>query len=132
LNNSAATGHLPTGEASIFHPQLPTIMPVLFADSLLPLLAIAGLGMVIAMILMRGGLRRRRSSDEHWHQVERPSGQRARSAPKPDDLASWEVDMHETARALSARLDSKMSALQALIADADRAAERLERAGRGE
>ena len=42
--------------------------------------------------------------------------------------AQWEVDMHETARELKAQLDSKMSALQALIAEADRAASRLEEA----
>ncbi len=42
--------------------------------------------------------------------------------------AQWEVDMHETARELKAQLDSKMSALQALIAEADRAASRLEAA----
>ncbi|MGD0654330.1 MAG: hypothetical protein ABSA16_08315 [Thermoguttaceae bacterium] len=40
--------------------------------------------------------------------------------------AQWEVDMHETARELKAQLDSKMRALQALIAEADRAASRLE------
>lgn len=37
--------------------------------------------------------------------------------------------MHETARALSAQLDSKMGALEALISEADRAACRLEAAG---
>ncbi len=42
--------------------------------------------------------------------------------------AQWEVDMYETARELKAQLDSKMSALQALIAEADRAAFRLEAA----
>jgi hypothetical protein len=42
--------------------------------------------------------------------------------------AQWEVEMHETARQLKAQLDSKMSALQALIAEADRAASRLEAA----
>jgi hypothetical protein len=47
------------------------------------------------------------------------------STPK---TAQWEVEMHETARELKAQLDSKMSALQALIADADRAAARLEAA----
>ena len=36
--------------------------------------------------------------------------------------------MHETARQLKAQLDSKMSALLALIAEADRAASRLEAA----
>jgi hypothetical protein len=46
----------------------------------------------------------------------------------PDDLARWEVEMHERARELSAQLDSKMSALAALVAEADRAAARLEAA----
>ena len=36
--------------------------------------------------------------------------------------------MHDTARDLSARLDSKLSMLQAMVAEADRAAARLEAA----
>ncbi len=40
--------------------------------------------------------------------------------------------MHETARALSAELDGKMGALQSLIADADRAAARLEKSLAGD
>ncbi|MGO9111344.1 MAG: hypothetical protein ACLP9L_19125 [Thermoguttaceae bacterium] len=44
----------------------------------------------------------------------------------PDDLARWEVEMHETARQLSAQLDAKLSLLQSLIVEADRAAARLE------
>ncbi|MGA2256501.1 MAG: hypothetical protein ABSG53_17775 [Thermoguttaceae bacterium] len=44
----------------------------------------------------------------------------------PDDLAQWEVEMHETARQLSAQLDAKLSLLQSLIVEADRAAARLE------
>jgi hypothetical protein len=44
----------------------------------------------------------------------------------PDDLARWDVEMHETARQLSAQLDAKLSLLQSLIAEADRAAARLE------
>ena len=43
-------------------------------------------------------------------------------------MEQWEVDMHDTARELSARLDSKMIALQSLVAEADRAAARLEAA----
>ena len=46
----------------------------------------------------------------------------------PPEEVRWEVRMHELARDLSAQLDSKMRALQALIADADRAAARLEAA----
>jgi hypothetical protein len=46
----------------------------------------------------------------------------------PDEAARWEVEMHETARRLSAQLDAKLSLLQTLIADAQRAAARLEEA----
>ncbi len=44
----------------------------------------------------------------------------------PEDLAHWEVQMHETARRLSAQLDAKLGLLQSLITEADRAASRLE------
>ena len=44
------------------------------------------------------------------------------------DLAQCEVQMHETARELSAQLDAKLSLLQSLTAEADRAAQRLEEA----
>ncbi len=72
---------------------------------------------------------------------------RSRSAPTPSDaargeeaadaghhprapaaMARWEVEMHDTARELSGRLDSKMGALEHLIREADRAAARLEAA----
>jgi hypothetical protein len=44
------------------------------------------------------------------------------------DLNPWKVEMFELARDFKAQLDSKMRALQILIADADRAADRLEEA----
>lgn len=50
------------------------------------------------------------------------------AVPAPDALQRWEVEMHDLGRELSARLDSKMSVLQHLIRDADRAAARLESA----
>lgn len=46
----------------------------------------------------------------------------------PEAVGRWEVHMHETARELSAQLDSKMVALQHLVREADRAAARLEQA----
>jgi hypothetical protein len=52
----------------------------------------------------------------------------AERAPLPEAVQPWEVEMHELARELSGRLDSKMGALQHLIRDADRAAARLEAA----
>jgi hypothetical protein len=46
----------------------------------------------------------------------------------PQDLAQWEVEMHDTARQLSGQLDNKLAALGHLIREADRAAARLEAA----
>ena len=47
----------------------------------------------------------------------------------PKEAGGWEVRMYDTARTLSGQLDSKMSrALQSLVAEADRAAARLEAA----
>ncbi len=48
------------------------------------------------------------------------------SVPPPDQLAAWEVQMHETARDLTGQLDSKMRALEVLIGQANEAAARLE------
>ncbi len=57
-----------------------------------------------------------------------PRRSSAERAPLPEAAEHWEVEMHELARELSGRLDSKMSALQHLIHEADRAAARLEAA----
>lgn len=53
---------------------------------------------------------------------------RALSADAPASLLAWEVHMHETAREVSAQIDTKLRLLQQLVAEADRAATRLERA----
>jgi len=45
-----------------------------------------------------------------------------------EDFVQWEVQMHDLARELSGKLDSKMSVLAQLIQEADRAAARLEAA----
>jgi hypothetical protein len=59
----------------------------------------------------------------------RHTDQDLRSAgDQPVNRDRWEVHMHDTARDLSGQLDSKISALQALVAEADRAAARLEAA----
>ncbi|NQT40692.1 MAG: hypothetical protein HQ581_24575 [Planctomycetes bacterium] len=71
---------------------------------------------------------------------ERSRPERSRPHPAADVSPSrdrWEVEMHETARAMSAELDSKMGALGHLIREANQAAARVgealeafERAGR--
>jgi len=73
--------------------------------------------------------RRGRNDTRPLVKVERPA--RADSAAPlhdaPRDVLRWEVEMHETARVLSAQLDSKMAALQSLIRQAREEADRLER-----
>jgi hypothetical protein len=75
---------------------------------------------------------RRRAETAQQLQVQikrRPLEHRAGAPPDgPEEAFRWEVRMHETARELSALLDSKLSVLQALVAEADRAAARLEAA----
>lgn len=120
--------------------QPPTVHLLLADSQLLPLLAVAALGLVIAMLMLRGQrLRgRRRGGEPGPSRQDSPWGNNAsggasryrpgQPALKSDEENRWEVRMHEVTRELSGTLDSKMSALQALIAEADRAAERLERA----
>jgi hypothetical protein len=72
---------------------------------------------------------RPKAAEPSWSSVARkPREAGARSANIPQEMASWEVEMHEFVREIKAELDSKMRALQAVTADADRAAARLEAA----
>jgi len=92
------------------------------------------LALTVAVLLMRSHryLARRRREDAG---TPPPGGtlkggpaHGARHTAAPPEVANWEVHMHETARDLMGQLDSKMRALQALTAEADRAAARLEAA----
>ena len=90
------------------------------------------------ILLMRTSryFNRPRQDEPAWSRTARPRlggshnhpQKMTRDSGSASEMESWEVEMHETARELKAQLDSKMSALQALIADADRAAFRLETA----
>ena len=92
---------------------------------------LAALALMIVILLRRTYryLSRQKKDDPTLVHTRRPQQEnRAHHLDAPDEVLDWEVQMHETARELSAQLDSKMGALQALIADADRAAGRLEAA----
>ncbi len=88
---------------------------------------------VFLLIRTRGQLARQR---QRWEMEESdtkirdydegPKAVSSSAGGLPDDLARWEVEMQETARQVSAQLDTKFSLLQSLIAEADRAAARLE------
>ena len=94
-------------------------------------LFLAALAMTIFILLRRTHRYLARQKRDNSPMVQRPRPEKKQAAhhlDAPTDAIRWEVQMHETARELSAQLDSKMSALQTLIADADRAARRLETA----
>jgi hypothetical protein len=96
---------------------------------------IAAVAIITWMLLMRShryfGRQRASEPENKWESKPTPKPP-AVQGELPATVARWEVEMHETARQMSAQLDGKMSALQALIADADRAAARLEAALDGE
>jgi hypothetical protein len=106
-------------------------MHLLAQSGVLTGLVLAALGAVIAWLLLRTHryLSRQARDDSPLVRVARPQRtQPGHHLDAPPAELRWEVQMHETARELSAQLDSKMGALQTLIAEADRAAARLEAA----
>jgi len=92
-------------------------------------LFLAVLMITIGFLLFRWHRYLRRQSRNLPMIVETPRPdpkQQGPSLDSPGDKSRWEVEMHETARDLSAQLDTKMAALQQLIRQADRASARLE------
>jgi hypothetical protein len=83
---------------------------------------------MIGILLMRSGRYFSRTGGAASGPVRAPRAARQPAGVPPDELARWEVQMHDTARDLSAQLDSKMAALGHLVQEADRAASRLEQA----
>lgn len=85
----------------------------------------------ICFLALRGNWFKQRRSEQAEAD---PNSIREACAPKPreaghhapDDLLRWQVEMHETARDVKAEIDTKILALQALIALANEHAERLE------
>ena len=103
---------------------------ILFALTGLRLVAvIVAMLLLIAILLLRSYryFARTKRRDTYLVRTERPEvKQQGHNFDAPAEVLRWEVHMHETTRDLSAQLDSKMLALQHLIKEADRAADRLE------
>jgi hypothetical protein len=105
-----------------------------FAEMNAPTLIVLALVVGITTILLLRASRyfsRPKSSDPSWSSVGRtPNDLRAagRSLDIPPEMSNWEVEMHDFVREIQGELDSKMRALQAVTAEADRAAARLEAA----
>ncbi len=106
------------------------MIPFAEADRLTLFLLVA-MGLTIAILLMRAHryLARQRSDDQAIV-VPRPPRQKpdTRLMDGPPELAQWELEMHQTARNLAGEIDSRVSVLRAMVAEADRAAARLEAA----
>ncbi len=106
-------------------------MIVLAQFDRLTLFVLVALGLTIAILMMRlhRYLTRQRGDDRALVVPRRPKPEPAtRLMDAPLELARWEVEMHQTARDLSAELDSRISVLRAMVSEADRAAARLEEA----
>lgn len=77
-------------------------------------------GMIVFWVLFRARHRRRARGRAPGGKL-RPAAD-SRTGPlqaPPPDLDRWSVEMHETARDLSAQIDTKMVALQSLIRAAE-------------
>ena len=93
------------------------------------ILFLAAIMAVTTMLMMRirRRMRRQKKSTSAIVRTDRPElHERGHHIGLPVEAMKWEVEMHETARDLCAQLDSKMSALDHLIREADRASARLE------
>ena len=105
-------------------------LPLLAEGNLKHILMCAAILVLTIPLLLRlyryqSRLKRKGSRLPTRHQ---PTTPRDPFANAPDSVIRWEVGMQELARDLKAEIDSKMIALGHLIQDADRAAERLEKA----
>lgn len=86
---------------------------------------------VLTFLLLRMSVRRfrRTKNDSPIARLPRPESSLSNARiSTPNDVARWEVELHDQARALSAQLDSKMLALGHLTVSAARQADRLEKA----
>lgn len=92
------------------------------------LLFLLGIALLAALLLRRVYRRvgRRKKSEPAIARVPRPQPKHRKLLDVPE-LAQYEVQLHETARELSAVLDSKMVALNVLVQQAQQKIDQLER-----
>ncbi|REJ69638.1 MAG: hypothetical protein DWQ31_04000 [Planctomycetota bacterium] len=89
-------------------------------SNMMALVLIFAAAMIVFWVIFRSRFRRKSAGA-----AMRLGGQSADDARPPRQLDRWSVEMHETARDLSAQLDTKMVALQALIQSAEAKEARL-------
>ena len=103
---------------------------ILLANALGSSLFGVGLALLTVLLLMRSWRYQRRTRTARRRHTTAVSERSLGLSDAPRDILRWQVAMHETARDLKAELDSKMSALQAIIGIAQRESSRLEAAVR--
>ncbi len=106
---------------------LPLLAEKNIADALL-IAAILVATITMLMRLYRYQARQKRGGSARLPERQAEPDPRGLHAGAPDSIVRWEVEMHELSRDLKAEIESKMIALGHLIRDADRAANRLEKA----
>lgn len=99
---------------------------VLFADGPMTTAFLAALAVTAGILLLK--VRRRPASPESLAARNlRPHGAEPLRGPAaPGEYTRWEVQMHETARDLVGRLDTKIALVERLVLEAEQAAGRLE------
>ena len=91
-------------------------------------LFLAGMALVILVLLRRTAKFVAKAPRDHRHLAvqPRPDQQPVKDFDAPPEILQYQVQLHDTARELTARLDSKMVALLHLVREADRRIDRLE------
>src|SRR5688500_914081 len=99
----------------------------ILADGLATNLFLVGLALTVVMFLFRSQLRAMRRKQESDSAMPGGSASVAKSRGTPAAASqNWEVAMHDLARDLTGRLDTKLALLESLIQDARHEADRLE------
>jgi hypothetical protein len=92
------------------------------------LIALA-MGLLTFLLLRRAAKRGLpRGSGQAIERLARPTSAASHGYDAPEAVAKWDVYLLERSREISAILDSKLSAMQALVRQADEQAARLEKA----
>ena len=111
------------------------IHPLFAENSTMTAVFLGIMAIVISFLLMRSSRyfsRRHEANDGQTSPLRARLEHRGEPTSAPPEVLQWDVKMHETARELAGQIDAKLSALQALVIEADRAAARLEAALRAD
>lgn len=98
-----------------------------FFENPAQLLFLGGIALATWVLMRRLYVHRRKTAKrvDPFKEISKPE-KPVQSVDAPKEILRWEVRLHDLGREISARIDSKLSALQAMTKLAHEAAERLE------